>query len=219
MIHLNKCFQRKASIFLLLTSLLASSCISFTGFQDGRTAGLKNYELIVSGNVAVNPELNAESEYFGYETPSNNFGFTGAMLTYGITEKVDLSFRTNSFLNLGVATKIQIHGDQSSFTAFSVGAEVATFITTPFAWNVQIPTYFSIHPNDKFSCYISPRYIHQFKFNQRQKNGMNYLGGNTGFLIGRKHKIGIDVGYFYLAKNELKNASLFQAGVAGVFKF
>ena len=64
--------------------------------------------------------------------------------------------------HLNVGTKIQAFGDRESQTAAGAGLEVGTLGFAYRMWNVQIPLFFSVHPTEKFSWYLSPRYIYPF---------------------------------------------------------
>lgn len=210
----------KWGLFILMVIMMASSCVSVTGFQTGRTAGKDQLEMIGSLTVGSTPKFqDIETDSGLIEFPTISLPYFEGMLSYGITEYVDLSIKLNTFGNIGVGTKFQLYGDQTTFTAFSMGAEVATFGLGIGLWNVQIPAYFSVHPSDIFSWYVSPRYIYQFLAYTGAENGLSYMGGNTGILVGRHHKFGVDVGYFSVGTNDIDRGSVFQVGVAGVFKF
>lgn len=210
----------KSSIFVLMAIILTSSCVSITGFQDGRSAGKDKMELIGSLTVGATPKFqDIESDSGLIDFPTFSVPYMEGMFSYGITEKINLSIKVNTFMNMGVGTKIQLFGDQTSFTALSVGAEVATFGIVSGLWNVQIPAYFSVHPSEMFSWYVSPRYIYQFFAFTGAENGLSYMGGNTGILVGRNHKFGVDVGYYSVGNSNIDRGTVFQAGIAGVFKF
>lgn len=207
-------------VFVLMAMILNSSCVSITGFQTGRTAGKDQMEMIGALTVGTTPdfqEIETDSGFIDFPTLSLPY-FEG-MFSYGITEYIDLSVKLNTFGNIGVGTKFQLYGDKTTFTAFSMGAEVATFGLGIGLWNVQIPAYFSVHPSEMFSWYVSPRYVYQFLAYTGAENGLTYMGGNTGILVGRQHKFGVDVGYFSVGNSNLDRGTIFQVGVAGVFKF
>jgi hypothetical protein len=84
---------------------------------------------------------------------------------------------------------------------------------------MQLPLYFSFHPSDKLTLYASPRYVYQFNTLGGLQSSWNYLGGNAGILLGRKHKFGIDIGHYRVSIPKLSNPILFNIGVGGKFFF
>jgi hypothetical protein len=203
---------------LLGVAIFLTNCASLTGFQDGRTVGQNNVELSASINFSQSPDFNnwEDQDTFGTEIPNfffPNFEFGGR---YGIAEKVDITLRMNTNLNLGLGAKVQVLGDQESMAALSLGAEVGTFGLISGLWNVQVPVYFSVHPKENLAWYLSPRYIYQFTSYAGAENGLRYLGGNTGLLFGTRNKFGIDIGYYNVGTNG-NSLGLLQVGVGGRF--
>lgn len=209
---------------LLLTSclfglaLLLSNCASLTGYQDGRSVGQNNGEISVSLNLAQTPDFNDwEDQNDSFDVIPNiyfpNFEFGGR---YGIAEKVDLTIRVNTTLNLGVGAKFQVVGDRESQVALALGAEIGTFGLISGLWNVQVPVYFSIHPKENFAWYLSPRFIHQFVTYSGADAGLTYVGGNTGLLFGNRNKFGLDLGYYRAGTNG-ESIGIIQFGLGGRF--
>jgi hypothetical protein len=214
--------MKKIFISILLLSGIAvflTNCASLTGFQDGRTVGQNNVELSASVNFSQSPDFNDwEEEIENDSTNIPNFFFPNFEFggRYGITDKVDISLRLNTNLNLGVGAKVQVLGDQESTAALSLGAEVGTFGLLSGLWNVQVPVYFSLHPRENLAWYLSPRYIYQFSSFAGAENGLNYLGGNTGLLFGNRHKFGFDIGYYNVGADG-NSLGLIQIGIGGRF--
>jgi hypothetical protein len=216
--------QQRKSFFLFGLALwslahLLSGCASLTGFQDGRTLGEGNSELMASLNFSQSPNFNKledEEDSLFVDVPTLLFPSMEAGFAYGVHERVNVQVRMNTNLNLGVGAKVQLLGDRESLTALSVGAEVATFGLGLGLWNVQLPVFFSVHPTEIFSWYLSPRYIYQFSSYANASDGLSYIGGNTGLLFGRRHKFGIDVGYYHLGGFDA-SLGLLQIGVGGRF--
>lgn len=199
-------------------ALLLSNCASLTGFQDGRSVGQNNGDLSASLNLAQTPDFNDwEDQNDSVGNIPNlffpNIEFGGR---YGISEKVDLTLRMNTTLNLGVGAKFQVIGDRESQVAVALGAEIGTFGLISGLWNVQVPVYFSIHPKENLAWYLSPRFIHQFETYTGSGFGLTYVGGNTGFLFGNRNKFGLDIGY-YRAGTDGESIGIIQFGLGGRF--
>ncbi len=213
----------KKSLFhiigLFVVAVLFSNCASLTGFQDGRTVGKDRADLTGSINVSSSPNFEDWDE--------DDNGIPDLLITtfeiggrYGIAENVDINLKISSATNLSIGTKIQVFGDRESQTALGVGLEVGVIGLASLGvsiWNVQIPLFFSFHPNEKFTWYLSPRYIYQFSAFAGANFGLNYLGGNTGIFMGRRHKFGIDLGYYNLGSKLDGNLGLLQIGIGGRF--
>jgi hypothetical protein len=215
-------FMKKQPLFLMLAlagfALLFSNCASLTGFQDGRTVGANNGELTASLNFSQSPDFDdwddqndsvdvIPSLFF----PSFEFGGR-----YGVAEKVDITLRMNTNLNLGFGAKFQVVGDRESQFALALGAEVGTFGLVSGLWNVQVPVYLSVHPKENLAWYLTPRFIYQFTTYTGAENGLSYTGGNTGLLFGKRNKFGLDVGYYRIGTNGESIGAL-QIGFGGRF--
>ena len=198
--------------FLLIFSILLtlSSCVSLTGFQDGRTVGRDNGELSISLNSSQSPDFSAPVEPFFF--PNMEAGGR-----YGVSERVDLTIRMNSNLAWSLGSKFQIIGNRESQTALSLGAEVGAFAILswdPGFWNIQVPVFFSVHPSERFTWYLSPRYVYQFAGSERTSG---YMGGNTGVMFGDRIKYGLDIGYFNVQNSGNASFGLFQIGIGARF--
>jgi len=207
-------------LFFGLSALLLtlSNCASLTGFQDGRTVGGNNGEFSVSLNGSQSPDFNDwEDEVDSTDIiPRIFFGTIEFGGRYGISEKVDLTLRLNTNLNLGLGAKFQLVGDRESPVALALGAEIASFGLVTGLWNVQVPVYFSVHPQESFAWYLSPRYIYQFESYSGSNFSLSYVGGNTGLLFGERHKFGLDVGYYRIGA-EGESIGALQIGLGARF--
>jgi hypothetical protein len=210
-------------IALLLVGMAAfTGCASLTGFQDGRTLGQDNGELGVSLNFSQSPDFDDWEEEFddsvNVDIPQlffPSFEFSGR---YGVADKVDIGVRLNTNLNLGVSGKFQVVGDKESQFAMSLGAEVGTFGLVSGLWNVQIPVFLSVHPSERFTWYLTPRYIYQFTSYAGADNGLSYVGANTGLMFGNRNKFGIDVGYYSVSVSDGEgDLGLLQIGLGARF--
>jgi hypothetical protein len=208
------------SIAVLSLAFLLSNCAALSGLQDGKTLGKGVTELNGSINVNSSPDFNKlgdrDTSTFIGDIPSLFLPYLEFGARYGVTDKVDITLRLNTFLNLGVGAKFQVAGNQESKVALALGAEVGTFGLISGLWNVQVPVYFSLHPTEKFTWYLSPRYIYQFTSYSGLGDGLSYTGGNTGLLFGSHHKFGIDFGFYNLSSGD-DNTPLIQVGLGGKF--
>lgn len=202
---------------LTALALFFSNCASLTGFQDGRTVGANNGELSASINFSQSPDFNDwDDDTSSVDIPTIFFPSIEFGGRYGIGERVDLTMRMNTNLNLGIGAKFQVVGDRESSFALALGAEVATFGLISGLWNVQVPVFLSVHPKENFAWYLNPRYIYQFTTYTGAENGLSYMGGNTGLLFGKRNKFGLDVGYYRIGTDGTTIGAL-QIGFGGRF--
>jgi hypothetical protein len=203
-----------------IAMVVFSSCASLTGFQDGRTLGEDNGEGAISLNFTQGPAFSDFNDSLETEN-IERLAFPNIELggRYGIIDKLDLTVKVNTNLNFALGAKYQILGDRQSKFALAAGAEAGTFGLFLGIWNLHLPVYASFHPSDRIAFYASPRYVYQFNSFGEILSSWNYLGGNAGILIGRKHKFGIDIGYYRVSISELNNPGLFNIGVGGKFFF
>lgn len=197
-----------------------SSCASLTGFQDGRTMGEDNGDGAISLNFTQGPAFSNFGDSLQAENivsvPFPNIEVGGR---YGVIDKLDLMVKVNTNLNFAIGAKYQLWGEPQSKFAFAAGAEAGTFGLFLGIWNLHLPLYASYHPSEKIAFYASPRYVYQFNSFGEILSSWNYLGGNAGILMGRKHKFGVDFGYYRVSIPELNNPILINIGVGGKFFF
>ncbi len=207
------------SAFIIASgALLLSNCASLSGLQDGRTVGKNNAEIGISMNFSQSPDFNKWEDQVDSQNliPRQYFGNFEFGARYGVAEKLDVTLRLNTALNMGLGVKTQVVGDRESQFALALGAEVGTFTFISGLWNVQIPVYLSVHPTDQLTWYLTPRYIYQFLSFAGANNGLSYVGGNTGFLFGKRHKFGIDIGYYSIGHSSYRIGAV-QFGLGGKF--
>ena len=143
-----------------------------------------------------------------------NIEFAGRI---GLADKADLTLRLNTTMNLGIGGKFQVVGDRESQVAMALGVELGTFALV--LGNVQVPVYFSVHPQENFAWYLTPRFVYQFSSYTGAENGLGYMGGNTGLLFGNRHKFGLDLGYYRatILSNGGGSIGVIQFGLGGRF--
>lgn len=214
-------WSKNSFIFSGLSILLLglTGCASLTGYQDGRSLGEGNGEASVSLNFSQSPAF-TDIEDSVDVTYIPRLAFPNLELggRYGVSDRLDVLLKLNTNLNVGLGAKYQVAGDRMSRFAMALGAEVGTFGLVVGLWNLQLPAYLSYHPSDNISLYASPRYIYQFT-TIGGLEGWNYLGGNAGVLIGKKHKFGIDLGYYKVGTIDTETIGLFSLGIGGKFFF
>jgi hypothetical protein len=202
-----------ALYLLAIGTFLMSSCASVTGFEEGRTLGEENSEFGASINFISSPDLLTEDGDFEVFNLPN----IEVVYKYGAMEKLDIGGRVSSNFNIGTFAKYQVVGDRTSQFALSPGFEIATFLGLGYAFH--IPLYASIHPTQNVSININPRYVWiLINDNNIENDGANYLGGNVGLLIGKRHKFGIDIGLYNIGGIQ-SNSKLFTIGIGGRFRF
>jgi hypothetical protein len=111
-------------------------------------------------------------------------------------------------------------GDKSSPFALSPGFEIGTIFGA--AYNVGIPVYASYYPSESVTVNVTPRFMYQF-ITGAESSGASYIGGNFGLMFGKKHKFGLDIGYYNVGSELLGSDSgsqtLFTIGIGGKFRF
>ena len=215
---MNKLTQ--VGLFIIGLALFNIGCASLTGFQDGKTIGKENGEVMASLNFSQSPDLvklddNADTTN---SIPFLTFPNIEVSGRYGIIDELDINLKVNTNFNVSLGAKYQFLGNKSSEFALATGIDIATFGLIGGLWNVQIPVYGSYHPKNNISVYVSPRYVYQFS-QFGGLSGWNYLGGNFGALFGKKNKFGFDVGYYKVGTNTTGRFGMFTFGVGGKFAF
>lgn len=204
------------SLGFCLLAIFISSCASLTGFEEGKTLGEGNKEAIISGNLTAVPDiLDDEFDTIGV---SDNITFPNIEFSYkyGITDKLDVGGRISTTLTTSAYAKYQLVGDKSSKFALAGGVEIGTF--AGLAYTVGIPVYASIYPTDAITININPRFLFQTATGVGGE-GVTYLGGNAGLLFGKRHKFGLDFGFYSLGGGSGSNANLLTFGLGGKFRF
>ncbi|HHS96028.1 MAG TPA: hypothetical protein ENJ45_05505 [Phaeodactylibacter sp.] len=186
------------SLTLSFLLLFTFGCASFSGFSTGRTIGKGAGEINGNATLVETPDfsVNDTAEIF----PTLRIPVLELGGRYGILDRLDAGLRISTTANIYFDAKFQFIGDQESLFAASIGAGAGGVLggTIPIV-NVQVPLYFSVHPNEKLHIYFSPRFIHQ-RLPQINKivGGLNYTGGNIGILFGKEFKFGVEVSNYKL---------------------
>ena len=202
-------------------AFLLSDCASLTGFQDGRSLGKGTTEITGSLNFNTSPAFNdLDNDSLGIDVPTIFAPNIEVGVKHGITEKIDIGLRLNTNLNIGFAVKGQVIGDDQSPFALGLGLEAATFGLVGGLWNIQVPVFLSVHPSEKFTAYLNPKYIYQFSSFADAEGGLSYFGSNAGLLFGKRNKFGLDFGYYSLGSGGNRDrVGLIQFGFGGRFAF
>ncbi|MBK8722741.1 MAG: hypothetical protein IPL95_10870 [Saprospiraceae bacterium] len=148
-------------LFIISLALFNIGCASLTGFQDGKTIGKENGEVMASLNFSQSPDLvklddNADTTN---SIPFLTFPNIEVSGRYGIIDELDINLKVNTNFNVSLGAKYQFLGNKSSEFALATGIDIATFGLIGGLWNVQIPVYGSYHPKNNISVYVSPRYV------------------------------------------------------------
>lgn len=213
---------------LLLIMVLLNGCISLSGFHTGKTVPKGKSEISASANFNTSPNFQDDDDIDIIPVvplaPSAEIGFR-----HGISERVDIGFRANSFLNFLLDGKVQLVGDQDSRFAAATGVGIGMFglsLGEGLLLNVQVPFYTSFHPSENFTIALAPRYIGQFRSGGQGDDDffLNYFGANLGFLWGKTRKFGIDLGLYGLTSgrnvgDSNGSISLFNLGIGTTFQF
>jgi hypothetical protein len=208
----------KANCIFIILLMVSSGCASLTGYQDGRSIGDGNVEISPSLNVSQSPDFVEVEDSIFNDLPTFRFPNIELATRFGVSEKLDITARLNTNLNLGIGTKYQLVGDRSSKYALGIGLEMGTFGLLSGLWNIQLAAYGSIHPNETITFYLSPKYINQFStFGEGGLQGLNYVGGNFGILVGRRHKFGLDIGLYNAGSSNVNRLNLSTVGIGGKF--
>lgn len=215
--------QTNLSIFLLVLSL--QSCISYTGFEDGKTLGKGKVEIMPSLSIHQSPSITFfDNEKKLEDIPIIAYPTIGLSLKYGIGIKTDLYVRSASNFGINTGFKHQLIGENNSKFALSTGADVGILMVPGILQddyiipNAQIPIYTSYHPSEKVSLYLTPRYVYQFK-SVKDINDYHYLGSNFGVMIGKKHKFGLDLGIYSIQVTNLGRFYILNVGLGAKYFF
>ena len=203
-------------LFFIAGLFFTKSCASLSGFEEGRTLKEEQSSLQVNFNtMQVNEFTSSDDGIFDFEYfPNLEVGYK-----YGFSEKFDLGFKANTFGNVGINAKYQIVGDKRSPFAMSLGTEIYSFAFVGL-FNAHIPLYMSYYPSEKLTFNIAPRYVIQFgSISDDVIRSIHYVGGNTGFMYGKKNKIGLDFGYHRLFNPDGDNIGMVNIGIGAKFVF
>jgi hypothetical protein len=208
-------------IAVFTLSLLAfSSCVSLTGFQDGRT--LEDGVTEIAGSINATQVPDTETHFDDdIITAGTVYPNIELAMKHGINEKWEIGGKITTSFSAYFTSKYQVYGDKQSKYAMAIGPELGTNVLLPGLINLQLPFYMSMHPSERTSLYTTPRYIIQFSgYGSGGLKQIHYIGNNLGVLLGSRHKFGIDLGYYRAIDSpNTFNSGLLQVGVAGKFRF
>ncbi len=193
---------------LIFISSLFSSCAQIAGFQTAKVVGKNNAEVTVAmGGLGITDAFDLDATGV---LPILQFGGR-----YGVSDDVDLGVTINTGSSVLFDAKFQLVGDEYSKFALALGPGLGFSGLGTFIMQSQFPVHMSIHPNDRFAFYFTPKYINQFAF---QSNGsVHYLGGSIGIETGKNVKFGADVSYVNLLNTFDGDPDDFSALGVGLF--
>lgn len=190
MIGLGKFFTILFSVCTLAIMNLLSSCGSYTSMQTGRTIGANTGEVTAGMFVANNTITNKIS----IGDRKLIYPLFQASFRYGIIDPLDIGITFNTFGQLGLDGKFQIIGDRESIFALSAGFGFNTYWRS--FYDLIIPVYLSVHPVDKLSIYLTPKWVHQSIVLSR-KVSLSYINNSMGVLYGDQVKYGLEASYAF----------------------
>jgi len=126
----------KSNLILLLaifgSIIFLSSCVSLTGFEEGRSLGEGNSEIIISGNLTRVPDI--LDDEVGLDSLDTSISFPNLEFSYkrGFSDKLDVGGRFGSNLAVNAYAKYQLVGDKSSSFALAPGLEIGTVLGLEF---------------------------------------------------------------------------------------
>lgn len=188
---------------LALVVLMASSCVNLSSFQTAKPVGKDSGEIsIAAGGLIFSEPIGSESLGIPYLEIGGR---------YGVGEKVDIGLKLSSVSFFTFDAKFQIVGDETSKFAMApgpgfgyIGSAGGTSI-----FNATIPLHMSYHPSQTFAFYFTPRYSTIFAAGGGG-GSLNYLGGNIGFITGKKIEFGFDLAYGNLLDDVVEDSDTFE---------
>lgn len=205
--------MKKTSLLVIYSIFYLSSCVSLTGLEEGRSLGEGNSEFGAGIAYTAAPDI-LDDDGEGFDS---TIGYPTIDFSYkrGITDKLDVGGRLTSSLSAGLFLKYQVVGDQNSKFTMAPGLDISTFAGLTYA--IQVPLNMSVHPSKDLSINFAPRFIYQGATGSLS-TGVNYFGGNFGLLYGKRHKFGLDFGYYSVGADGAR-APLVNFGIGGKFRF
>ena len=194
-------------ICCLLISILFSACTSFTGYQTGRTLGKGNSEITTALNGVLIKDEGGEDFLNIKVVPLAEVHYQ-----IGLAEKLDIGAKLTTGTSFTADVKWQFIGNQTSKFAASTGFVIGGTGINPFAAQAQIPLYLSLHPNEKFAVYLTPRYT---GLKNRDDEIFHAGSISTGIIFGKRPKFALDFSYIDLSgySDDESQAALFNFGL------
>jgi hypothetical protein len=209
--------MREGILFSFLMCVISfQSCVSLSGFEEGRSLEEGQSSVQLNFNTMQVNDLSSSDDIYDLEYFPN----LEVVYKFGITDKLSGGVKLNTFGNAGFNAKYQVMGDKHSSFAMALGTEVNSF-----AWiglfNVHLPLYMSYYPSSAWTINFAPRYVVQFgtAFSDETIRAVQYAGGNAGIMYGKKHKIGLDVGYHQFFGPDAESIGMVNIGIGGKFVF
>lgn len=195
----------KVILYIILSLLIVvqSGCLSMTTQQSGRTVGRSNLELMANATIGRYSHNSIFDDQEYDHKPVIEIGGT-----YGLLNNLDLTVKFNSATFLSTQVKYQFIGNRESLFATSIGAEAGFVPLYTFVgimdYYVSMPLFASLHPHEKISLFLSPRYVfassstfaHPDNAVPEPPDRINFVGNAYGIIIGKKHKGILEIAHF-----------------------
>lgn len=144
----------------------------------------------------------SDEEFSNYEI--RDYKTWDIRLKYGVHEKIDVGMKAGLLSGITVDTKVQLLGDFES--PFAIAAGFGAGLRENGV--LEFPLYFSAHPSEYLSFYVTPRYIRQKRDLYKRAYGtdlFHFKGYNMGAFYGWEDiQIGIDYGRYWVSGGKRK---------------
>lgn len=191
-------FRALAVIFIISGTFVLSGCFTFNNLTTGRSLGKGRNEAGFS-----------TSSYYAEETGMTPPFLLRGSYTRGLTQRWDLGGNLSLGGTLGLHTKYQVVGDQTTrfcmapgisfeYFGFSISSSDSDIFVGYKMANLAFPLHLSYHPNDKLAVYLTPKYIATISMSSvstPETENIGILGITPGIEFGKKVVIGLESNY------------------------
>lgn len=203
--------QLKPMCLLVLFAVMHvfSSCINLSSFQTAKPVEKGAGELSVAvGGFIVSGSFDEDAVGIPYLELAGR---------YGAGENVDIGLKISTISTFMFDVKVQIVGDKLSGFAMAPGPSFGYIgtITGSTGLVFSFPMHMSYHPTETFALYFTPKYNAVIITGE---NDLHYLGGNIGFLTGKKFQFGVDIASSF-SLNPANEETLFNNFGINIFQF
>lgn len=179
------------SWFLLLTMF---SCVTVNQIEDGKTVGKDKGEFGVSiHNGGKVSDLALQDTVFGL--PSVEL-----IGKYGLSDRLEIGGKIDASGNIGLSTKFQFLGNQTSIIASSLGVDFGGnvfpyVVVEGIGYYLSLNSNNSIHVHEKVCIFMNPKYLFSGfpQFNPKRSENYKSIFYTYGLIIGQKNRFGIGI--------------------------